>query len=146
MLVAAKSYLSARGEPQTPEDLSQHDCLVHALKSPTNFWTFTGPEGKKSVRVSGPIRSNFGEPLRHAALLGHGISMHPNYMVTRDIQEDLLQIVLPAYQPTGLDIYAVYPSRRNMPGRVRLFLEFLRERFQNTAEWQSEAQVERKSE
>ena len=49
-------------------------------------------------------------------------------------------LVLPAYQPTGLDIYAVYPSRRNMPDRVRLFLEFLRERFQNTAEWQSEAQ------
>ncbi len=145
LLVAAKSYLAARGEPQTPEELSQHDCLVHALKSPTNFWTFTGPEGKKTVRVSGPIRSNFGEPLRHAALLGHGISMHPNYMVTRDIQEDLLKIVLPAYQPTRLDIYAVYPSRRNMPGRVRLFLEFLRERFQNTAEWQSEAQVERKS-
>ena len=66
--------------------------------------------------------------------------MHPNYMVTRDLLENRLQVVLPAYQPTGLDIYAVYPSRRNMPGRVRLFLEFLRERFQNTAEWQSEAQ------
>ena len=140
LLVAAAAYLAARGVPQTPEALSQHDCLINALKSPTNFWTFIGPDGKKSVRVSGPMRSNFGEPLRHAALLGHGISMHPNYMVTRDLRENRLQVVLPAYQPTGLDIYAVYPSRRNMPGRVRLFLEFLRERFQNTAEWQSEAQ------
>ena len=140
LLVAAAAYLAARGEPQTPEALSQHDCLINALKSPTNFWTFMGPEGRKSVRVSGPMRSNFGEPLRHAALLGHGISMHPNYMVMRDIRENRLQVVLPAYQPTGLDIYAVYPSRRNMPDRVRLFLEFLRERFQNTAEWQSEAQ------
>ena len=140
LLVAAAAYLAARGVPQTPEALSQHDCLINALKSPTNFWTFIGPEGKKSVRVSGPMRSNFGEPLRHAALLGHGISMHPNYMVMRDLRENRLQVVLPAYQPTGLDIYAVYPSRRNMPGRVRLFLEFLRERFQNTAEWQSEAQ------
>lgn len=137
LLVAAQAYLAARGAPQTPEALSQHDCLVHALKSPTNFWTFMGPEGKKTVRVSGPIRSNFGEPLRHAALLGHGISMHPNYMVMQDIDENLLTIVLPAYQPTLLDIYAVYPSRRNMPGRVRLFLEFLRERFEDTAEWQS---------
>lgn len=138
LLVAAQSYLATRGNPQTPEDLSRHDCLVHALKSPTNFWTFTGPDGKKSVRVSGSMRANFGEPLRHAAILGHGISMHPNYMVAQDIKEDRLRIVLPAYQPVGLDIYAMYPSRRNMPGRVRLFLEFLRARFQGTAEWQAE--------
>jgi DNA-binding transcriptional LysR family regulator len=142
LLVAAQSYLAARGEPQTPEELAAHDCLVHALKSPTNFWTLTGAEGKKSVRVSGSMRSNFGEPLRHAALLGHGISMHPIYMVAQDIQENRLRIVLPAYQPTGLDIYAMYPSRRNMPGRVRLFLEFLRERFRNTAEWQAEVEVD----
>ena len=138
LLVAAPSYLAARGQPQAPEELSAHDCLVNALKSPTNFWTFTGPAGKRSVRVSGSMRSNFGEPLRHAAILGHGISMHPNYMVAQDIQESRLRIVLPAYQPTGLDIYAMYPSRRNMPGRVRLFLEFLRARFQSTAEWQVE--------
>lgn len=138
LLVAAQSYLATRGNPQTPEDLSRHDCLVHALKSPTNFWTFTGPDGKKSVRVSGSMRANFGEPLRHAAILGHGISMHPNYMVAQDIKENRLRIVLPAYQPVGLDIYAMYPSRRNMPGRVRLFLEFLRARFQGTAEWQAE--------
>lgn len=137
LLVAAPSYLAARGEPQTLQALSQHDCLLNALKSPTSFWTFSGPQGKQSVRVSGPMRANFGEPLRHAALLGYGISLHPDYMVARDIQEGRLRVVLAACPPTGLDIYVVYPSRRNMPGRVRLFLEFLRERFEDAAEWQS---------
>ena len=137
LLVASQAYLAARGKPQTPDDLTGHDCLVHALKSPTNFWTFTGPAGKKSVRVSGSMRANFGEPLRHAALLGHGISMHPNYMVTQDIKANRLRVVLPAYQPNGLDIYAMYPSRRNLPGRVRLFLEFLRERFHANPDWKT---------
>lgn len=140
LLVAAPSYLSARGKPQTPDDLANHDCLVHALKSPTNFWTFVdsggSAKGKRSVRVSGSMRANFGEPLRHAAILGQGISMHPNYMVAQDIKENRLKIVLPAFKPMGLEIYAMYPSRRNMPGRVRLFLEFLKERFANTADWQ----------
>jgi len=145
LLVAAQSYLGAQGKPKTPEDLSTHDCLVNALKSPTNFWTFTGPGGKKSVRVSGSMRCNFGEPLRHAAILGHGISMHPNYMVARDIEEGRLRIVLPAYRPTGLDIYAMYPSRRNMPGRVRLFFDFLKDRFQKTAEWQTDLDIEKKA-
>lgn len=144
LLVAAQSYLTTRGKPQTPEDLVHHDCLVHALKAPTNFWTFTGPshvlksatKKKLSVRVSGSMRANFGEPLRHAALLGHGISMHPKYMVARDIEENRLKIVLPAYQPVRLDIYAMYPSRRNVPGRVRLFLAFLQERFASNPDWQ----------
>src|SRR3546814_13628730 len=77
----------------------------------------------------GTIRANFGEPLRHAALLGHGISMHPTYMVADDIRHGRLDIVLPAYRPTGLDIYAVFPSRRNLPLRVRTFLDFLKEWF-----------------
>ena len=144
LLVAAQSYLTSHGKPQTPEDLVHHDCLVHALKAPTNFWTFTGPnhvlksavKRKLSVRVSGSMRANFGEPLRHAALLGHGISMHPKYMVAQDIEENRLKIVLPAYQPVRLDIYAMYPSRRNVPSRVRLFLAFLQERFASNPDWQ----------
>ncbi|KAF3997012.1 LysR family transcriptional regulator [Glaciimonas immobilis] len=143
MLVASQAYLAANGEPQTPLDLSRHDCLVNALKAPTNFWTFTGPEGERSVRVSGTMRSDFGEPLRHAAMLGHGISMHPTYMVAQDIRENRLKIVLPVYTPTGLDIYAVYPSRRNMPGRVRLFLEFLREHFDAASARQAETPMQR---
>ena len=139
LVVASQAYLAARGKPQTPDDLTGHDCLVHALKAPTNFWSFTGPYGKQSVRVSGSMRANFGEPLRHAALLGQGISMHPNYMVMQDIQQNRLKKLLPAYQPNGLDIYAMYPSRRNLPGRVRLFLEFLRERFQNNPDWEIHA-------
>ena len=135
LLVASPSYLLGRAPLLTLDDLAYHDCLVHALKSPTNFWTFTGPNGKKSVRVTGSMRSNFGEPLRHAALLGHGISMHPTYMVSHDIKENRLKTVLAAYQPSGLDIYAMYPSRRNLPGRVRLFLEYLRERFLANPEW-----------
>jgi DNA-binding transcriptional LysR family regulator len=136
LLVASPDYLARKGEPKTPDDLVKYDCLVNALKSPTNIWTLTGPRGEKSIRVSGTIRSNFGEPLRHAALLGCGISMHPNYMVAQDIQDQRLISVLPAYRPTALDVYAVYPSRRNTPGRVQLFLEFLRARFKSTAEWQ----------
>ena len=63
--------------------------------------------------------------------------MHPNYMVAQDVKANLLRIVLPAYPPSGLDIYAMYPSRRNLPGRVRLFLEFLRERFHANPEWET---------
>ena len=140
LLVASRTYLNARGRPRTPDDLLDHDCLMNALKAPTNIWQLSSKRSGKSVtrpvRVSGRIRSNFGEALRHAALLGYGISMHPNYMVDDDIAANRLEVVLPQVQAPGLDIYAVYPERRNMPGRVRLFLDFLMARFSENAAWQ----------
>ena len=84
---APAAYLATRGEPLSLADLQAHDCLLNALKSPTGFWNFTGPDGKVAIRVTGSMRANFGEPLRHAALLGHGISMHTVYMVSRDVKE-----------------------------------------------------------
>lgn len=136
-LVAAPAYLDARGRPTSLDDLLHHDCLINALKSPTGYWRFAGHDGPRSVRPAGSLRANFGEPLRHAALLGQGISMHPDYMLVRDLAEGLLEIVLPQFQPIGVDIYAVYPSRRNLPGRVRLFIEFLRAELAVPRRWEA---------
>lgn len=147
LLVASPAYLKRRGTPQNIADLAHHDCMVHALKSPTNIWTFmndaNGDEsarGKTTVRVHGTIRANYGDPLRHAALLGHGISMHPTYMVMQDVQEGRLVRVLPQFQPVGVDIYAVFPSRKNLPVRVRTFLDFLRQWFA-AADWHAYQKV-----
>ena len=132
LLVASPDYLKKRGMPTDVADLANHDCMVHTLKSSTNIWTFEGPgpqNTKYSVRVRGTIRANYGDPLRHAAILGHGISMHPTYMVIQDIQAGRLQTVLPQFRPSGVDIYAVFPSRKNLPVRVRTFLDFLRQWF-----------------
>jgi len=59
-----------------------------------------------------------------------------DYMVASDLQDGRLVVVLPDHKPTGLDIFVVYPSRRHLPGRVRLFLGFLLQTFHDTAEWQ----------
>jgi len=127
VLVAAPAYLEKHGAPQAPAELARHNCLVHYLKSPTSIWRMAGPDGEASVRVRGSISSNFGEALKHAALLGHGISMHPYYMVSEDLAAERLKVVLPRYEPSGLDIYVIFSSRQNLPLRVRKFLEFLKD-------------------
>jgi len=125
VLVAADSYLQRHGSPTTPDELKQHNCLVHGLKSPTRCWDFTSPEGRHSVRVGGSIRSNYGEALRHAALVGHGIAMHPTYMVANDLTQGRLVHIMRDYVPTELEISAIVPGSRHLPARVRVFLEFL---------------------
>lgn len=135
VLVASSSYLAKHGAPQSPADLARHNCLVHTLKSPTGIWRFNGPQGEVAIRVRGSICSNFGEALQKAALLGHGITMHPYYMVSEDLAAGRLQAVLPQYVPLSLDIYVIFSSRQNVPLRVRRFVEFLKEWAKTPPEW-----------
>lgn len=62
--------------------------------------------------------------------------MHPTYMVADDIREGRLRHVMPAWQPAVLDVFAVFPSRRHLPTRVRVFIDFLKARFAGMPGWQ----------
>jgi DNA-binding transcriptional LysR family regulator len=137
VLVASESYLRTHGTPKTPADLASHNCLVHSLKSPTNIWRFSGAAGEVSARVRGTVSANFGDALKQAALLGHGISMHPYYMVSEELKARRLAVVLPDYVPLELDIYVVYQSREHLPARTRRFLEFLKRWAKTPPDWAS---------
>jgi DNA-binding transcriptional LysR family regulator len=134
-LVAAPAYISRCGMPKTIEDLKEHDCLVNILKSPNGLWHFDNGAESLSVEPRASIRANFGEPLLHAARLGQGISMHPQYMIEDLLKGGELVVVLPDIPPVGLDIYAMYPSQRHLPSRVRIFLEFLKTRISVRRTW-----------
>ena len=135
VLVASPAYLEKRGVPVTVAQLARHNCLVHSLKSPTSIWRFAGAAGGASVRVSGTLFSNFGEALKQAALLGHGIALHPYYMVSEEIAAGRLAIVLPAWEPEPYDISVIYSSRQNLPVRVRRFVDFLKEWARTPPDW-----------
>ena len=135
MLVASPDYLRRAGRPDSVRELTRHNCLVHTVKSPTGEWRFKGVDGPVAVRVRGTLCASFGDALKNAALAGHGISMHPIYMVERDLAAGRLVVVLPAVPPLPLEMTAIYSSRRHLPGRVNLFLEFLREWAATSPAW-----------
>lgn len=132
-LVASPDYLNKYGHPKSVEDLAQHNCLIHTLKSPTGRWTFKTRAGMTSVKVSGTLSSDFGEALRSAALLGQGIAMHPTYMVKEDIKSGSLRLVLPKVKVEEYSIFALYPQR-NAPKRVKLLIDFLRTWVRNASD------------
>jgi DNA-binding transcriptional LysR family regulator len=135
VVVASESYLRTHGVPKTPADLANHNCLIHTLKSPTGIWRFAGPEGEISTRVRGTVGSNFGDTLKQAALLGHGISMHPYYMVSDELKTERLTAVLPDYEPVEFIVYVVYPTRDHLPARTRLFVDFLKGWSKTPPDW-----------
>ena len=135
VLVAAPDYLAKAGTPGSVAELLKHNCLVHTIKSPTADWRFTGPSGVLSVKAKGTLCASFGDALRLAALAGDGLSVHPLYMVHDDIKTGHLVSVLADTPPLALEMVAIYSSRRNVPSRVRVFLEFMREWARNPPDW-----------
>ena len=134
VMVAAPSYLSRSGVPRKASELTRHNCLVHTIKSSSGVWRFAG-EPPEEVRVRGTLRSNLGDALKQAAILGAGISIHPYYMVAEDLRAGRLEVVLPECIPEELDINVVFSTRRNMPTRVRHLLEFLKEWARTPPDW-----------
>lgn len=133
VLVASPSYLAARGEPQTPNDLiaDKHDCLLLRFPGMKEFhWTLTTPEGPRKFEVSGPFDSDDGDVLTGWALAGRGIANKPRFDIEPFIRDGRLKIILPDYAPTPAQLAAIYPHKNFQDPKVRLLLDFMAERCQ----------------
>ena len=75
-------------------------------------------------------RSNNGRALLNAARLGLGLVQLPSFYLEADLADGKLVTVLDPYNPTDTGIWAVYPHNRHLSAKVRLFVNFLAERFQ----------------
>jgi DNA-binding transcriptional LysR family regulator len=126
-LVAAPDYLKGRAVPKEPADLQQHDCIVYHRWGRDDVWWFAGPEGAVSASVRGRFRANNSEAVRRAALNGQGIALLSHLLVADDIGAGRLRVLMPAFPPARFPLTVVYPSRRNLPPRVRAVIEFLSE-------------------
>jgi DNA-binding transcriptional LysR family regulator len=139
VLCASPDYLRKHGEPQTPDDLAQHDCLLLVgTQGRQDTWRVQGPDGEVAVRVHGRIESNQGELLRDAAIAGMGIAMHSTWHVNGDLRAGRLQVVLPEFPLADTGIHAVMPQRCLVPPRVRAFVDFLAQRLGETPPWERE--------
>lgn len=133
VLVAAPSYLQARGEPKDPRELvaKRHDCLM--LRYPgirEHFWTFVTPSGLMKLEVRGPFDSDDGDVLTGWALAGRGIVNKPRFEVEPFLRDRRLQVIMPDTPPTPVQLAAVYPHKNLQDPKVRLLLDFMAERCQ----------------
>lgn len=127
VVCASPEYLAKNGIPKTPEDLSNHSCLVNWAIRPGPKWQFRTDSGLKIINVSGRMQANAAHSTRIAALNGLGLVMLPIYIVGTDIEKGTLKVVLEDYSLPPLDIHAVYPHRKYLSAKVRRFLDFLQE-------------------
>lgn len=123
VIVASPGYIARMGRPLRPEDLARHDCLVLGDRWQ---WSFSKSGADASVRVKGPLRSNNGEVLSHAAIEGLGVIRASELEVLAEIKSGRLVVLLPDYDvSTNAAVWALYPSAKHVLPRMRVLLDFL---------------------
>nr|WP_222939699.1 LysR family transcriptional regulator [Photobacterium sp. BZF1] len=143
VLCASPEYLAKKGTPLTPQDLANHDCLAMVRSNEElKTWHFQD-NGKHNVITVLPKRcSDDGEVIRQWALEGAGIALKSILDVQEDINQRRLVTLLNGYMKNfnastssaGADLNVIYMSRQYQPKRIRLFLDFLIERFELLAD------------
>lgn len=133
VICATLDYLERHGTPKTLNDLTKHNCLAPGFHS---LWRLDGPEGQASVKVSGNLRSNSSDVVHEAVLSGLGIAMRSTWDISDDLRSGRLQIVLPHYHESArAGVYAVYPCRQYVPVKLRVFVDFLAQRYGTEPYW-----------
>ena len=128
VMVAAPSYLAARGQPRKAAELAGHDCLVYSSVQGDDRWSLHAATGdKQSVIVKGPLRSNNLSAVLAAARASMGLAVLPWYVARESLAEGVVVRVLGDHRLPGQEIHAVFPSPKLVPLKVISFTGFLQQ-------------------
>ncbi len=158
LCVATPAYLARHGTPQTPAELSRFHCLtLSSDASQTRGWAFKLPVGTRPatkgeadegtephragevsyLKPAGPLDCSDGQVLHEWCLAGYGIAWRSTWEVEAEIASGQLVAVLEDFAAPPNGIYAVFPQRKHLPLRVRLWIDFLKERYGMPGFWQA---------
>ena len=126
---ASADYLRRRGTPQTLGDLARHDLIHYVTTLGTKSMGFEYPEAGeyRYLPMSGAIVVNSSTGYNAACLAGLGLIQAPEIGVREDLARGTLVEVLPQYRPEPMPVSLLYAHRRNLPTRVRAFMEWIAE-------------------
>ena len=133
LCVAAPDYLARHGRPQHPGELDRYACLGYSPQANNRPWTFQVDGQLQSFYLPLRLQANNGDALAEAAAQGLGIAVQPDFIVADLLAAGKLEPLLEAFEPPQLGIYAVLPSNRYLPQRVRVLIEFLSSRLASAA-------------
>ena len=149
LCVATPEFLKRYGTPQVPSDVMRFRCLtLSSDASQTRGWAFRMPvtaQGEEQtqevihLRPSGPMDCSDGQVLRDWCLAGHGIAWRSTWEVASEISNGTLVPVLDDFAAPPNGIYAVFPQRKHLPLRLRLWIDFLKDHYGRANYWRAGA-------
>lgn len=136
IIYASPLYLEKYGEPQTPDELVNHNCLTYNDPDYLNDWPFTNCPGPKLIRVKGRFVTNNGEAQHYATLQGLGISRLATLLCGERIEQGDLVEILRDFEPVSRTFFwAIYPQNRYVAPKLRVFIDYLLEKLSPVPPW-----------
>ena len=127
---ASRAYLRVHKAPSRPRDLARHRCLMHLNVSPDQVWRYIDAQGRDaSVKIDPAHTSNSVAALKEMTIAGMGVSLMPEYAINAELKTRALVPLLPRYRSPSLPLHVLYPPNRYLAAKVRVFVDFLVERF-----------------
>jgi DNA-binding transcriptional LysR family regulator len=136
LCVATPEYLRRHGTPQQPSELARFDCLtLSSDASQTRGWAFRINGELQHLKPGGPLDCSDGQVLHDWCLAGYGIAWRSTWEVETEIAAGQLVAVLQDFDAPANGIFAVFPQRKHLPLRVRLWIDFLKHSYGQSAYW-----------
>ena len=132
---ASPGYLARAGTPRTPEDLAGHEAILDSNGADPSVWGFGTGAARREVRVSGRLRFSGAGACVAAARAGFGVTRTPAFAAAEDLRAGRLAALLCEYEPEVIHLHAVYPHGRHLAAKVRVFVDFLAQRYAGEPEW-----------
>lgn len=124
-VIASPDYLARCGTPAHPSELSHHQCLGYTIAGSQQAWQFLVNGQLLSFPLRSQINANNGDALTEAAAQGLGITCQPDFIAQPYLASGKVKEILTSYALPELGIYAMLPSNRQIPHRVRVLMDFL---------------------
>ena len=136
LCVAAPAYLQRAGVPKSPADLQRHECLtLSSDASQTRGWAFSADGVVTHIRPNGRLDCSDGEVLHDWCVQGLGIAWRSSWEVDEEVAAGRLVSVLDDFAAPPNGIYALFPQRKHLPLRVRLWIDFLKHSWGDPGYW-----------
>ncbi|MCX7171909.1 MAG: LysR family transcriptional regulator [Proteobacteria bacterium] len=136
LAVASPEYLARHGEPRHPSELIHHECLGYTAAANPHSWEFLVDLRPHSFPVRTRLQANNGDILVQAAIAGFGLTCTPSFLCAEALAAGQVRQILADFPLAELGIYAVLPSNRHVPNRVRMLMDFLVERLGPEPPWE----------
>ncbi|MGB9493257.1 MAG: LysR family transcriptional regulator [Azonexus sp.] len=125
LVIASPDYLARHGRPRHPSELAHHECLGYTAGGAGLSWQFMVDGQLASFPVRSRINANNGDVLTEAAAQGLGITLQPDFIADSFLAAGRVESILADFPVPELGIYAMLPSNRHVPHRVRVLMDFL---------------------
>ncbi len=130
LVIATPSYFKSKGVPQSPTDLLAHEAVIYEQRPGGETWEFRRSGVELPITLRGRVRVSAAEGVREGVLAGLGFAIASEWLFAPELKSGIVRSVLEDWSLPPLDLWAVFPTGRQVSAKARAFVDFIEQQIQ----------------